>query len=833
MNKIIRLSKANMNRHKKETVLLGLLVMLCAILLASSVTSLMGIKKIVPKMVEESGCYRNNIYINQNIYSDKFLSFLEQDERVADYAHASMVYDEEMKIRNYRGFGDDALYDVCFMAESGEKEIEKFQVKTSLSKEQIEGFEHPVYLGKSEKEKLRVSEGDTLTILIDNKEYTFSVAGFYDTGLGMTGTKFVVNDQDFRVLEDYLTRYEIIGFQEAMEADVNEIIKDFQEYVKENSVNDTNGAIHGYAYSMFVSNAETNMSLLSSIVIVMAGVIIIAVIVMVRFRIVTDISEQIVSIGVLEAIGYQSKEIALSYILEYVLIALIGCILAILPGISLAKFLLKNAAASIYYCGQVEMTYFATGIVMVGLLLFVGLVAMTKALSVNQYPPVMAFRKGIATHHFKKNFFPLEKTKGNVHIRLALKDFLQNIGKRIGFTVCITVSTIMVLISFALGTFFSDGDRVLQNMSGHELADISLVAMGGTDPESFAEELRSMPEVDRVLLSASSVAVAVNDSDIQENLDIYQDFSETKTTIVTKGRLPKYDNEIAITTQGAMIHLAMGQTVTLEYNKVKRDYLVCGVVNSMVNPQTIYMTEDGFKNLNPLYTPNTYKIFLRDDADRDAFVSKLTQRYGENITDIKNSEVTGDTYEERLQSAARIKMAKAMSESGVSYMEYAIRVGDRVITGSTHNMKIESMDYEHDTFAEMIEQASQAFEGVAFALMMVSAVVVIIMLSILMSSAIRMQYKDLGIMKGIGYTSRELKFQMAFTIIPPTVISVVIGSILGKMGLGLLEMVVVRITIPVFSIVCLDCGILLFCFLCAYINARKIGKISVYELMTE
>lgn len=833
MNKIIRLSKANMNRHKKETILLGLLMMLCAILLASSVASLLGINKIVPKMVEESGCYRNNIYVDQNKYSDRFLSFLEQDARVENYSHASIVYDGEIKIKNYRGSGNDVLYNAGFISESGEKTIEKFQVETSLSKEQIEGLEHPIYLGKCEKEKLQVKEGDTLTILIDNKEYNFSVAGFYDMGIGMDGSKFVVANQDFRILEDYITRYEIIGFEEAKDANVNEIIKDFGEYVKEMSVNDTTGAVNGYSYDIFASNAKTNMSLLSSIVMIMAGVIIITVIVMVRFRIVTDISEQIVSIGVLEAIGYQSKEIALSYILEYVLIALGGCIVAILPGISLAKFLLKNAANSIYYSGQVEMNYYAIGLVMVGILLFVGFVAMTKALSVNKYPPVMAFRKGIATHHFKKNFLPLERTKGNIHIRLALKAFLQNIGKRIGFTVCITVSTIMVLISFALGTFFSNGDRVLHNMSGHELADISLVAIGGTDPESFAEELESMPEVDRVLLSASSAVVKVNDSEIRENLDIYQDFSETKTTIVTKGRLPKYDNEIAITTQGAMVHLAMGQTVTLEYNRVKRNYLVCGVVNSIVNPQTIYMTEDGFKNLNPLYVPDTYKIFLRDDADRDAFVNKLTQRYGDNITDIKNSQVTGDTYEERLQSAARIKMAKAMSESGVSYMEYAIRVGDQVITGSTHNMKIQSLDYEYDTFVEMIEQASQAFEAVAFVMMLVAAVVVIIILSILMSSAIRMQYKDLGIMKGMGYTSRELKFQMAFTIIPPTVISVVIGSILGKIGLGLLEMVVVRIPIPVFSIVCLDCGILLFCFLCAYINARKIGKISVYELMFE
>lgn len=832
MYKIIRLSKANIKRHTKEAVLLGILIFLCAMLLASSVSALLGIGEITPKMIEESGCYKNFIEVNQKIYSDRLLAFLEEDSRVVEHSHTRYA-SGEISIKNYKGSGNDWIFDASFVSENGERELEKFEIQTTLSDEQIKNLEHPIYFGKSEKERLAIKEGDEITLLIDNKEYTFTVAGFYESGVWMFSAKVVVSDEDLRMLEDYMNRYEVIGFNTTEEADADEVIKEFKEFVKDVSVNDASQAIVAYSYKDVVDNNEINMSSISKLAIIMAGIIIIAVIVMIRFRIVTDISEQMVSIGVLEAIGYKSIDIALSYIFEYVLIALIGCIFAFIPSIYMTGFLLKNAASIVHYCGQVDVLYSSIIFTMVGVILFVGMIAMSKALSVHKYPPVMALRKGIATHHFHKTFLPLEKTKRNVHIRLAFNDFLQNIKEKVGFVVCITVASSMFLTSFLIGSFFSNGENVLKSVCGHELADVKLEAVGGTDPESFAEELRGLPEVEKVLLSSTSVSAEVNNGNILVLIDIYEDFSETKTTVVTKGRLPKHDNEIAVTTQGGINNLKMGQTVTVEYNKVKRDYIVCGVVNSAINSNTIYMTEEGFKNLNPLYSPNAYKIFLREDVDQEAFVEKLTAMYGEKITYTKNGEVTGDALEERIRSAAEIKMAKAMSESGVSYMEYAIRVGDKLITGSTHNMKITSLEYEHDFYKNMMDQIKQIFVLITATLMAVSAIVVMIILSILMSSAIKKQYKELGIMKGMGYTSRELKFQMAFKMIPTTVIGVVVGSVISIGLISLIELILFKITVSIVSVIIVDFGLLLFCFVCAYVNAKKIGKISVCELMTE
>lgn len=486
MNKIIRLSIANIRKHKKESILLGILALFCTTLMASSVSSIVGIGKITPNMVEKSECYKNFVQIGQADYKDNFLSFFEEYPGIEKYDHAC-VLSGILKIKNYADTGEDRQYDISFVSKSKEELLEKYEVETSLSEIELSGIEHPIYLDVSKRGALNVSEGDDLTIIFEGKELTFTVAGFYESGIWMMGTKAVISEEDYAYLEEYLDRYEVIGINTVEGTDNSVLLKEFEAFAKELSVNDIIASLTMFSYEDIVTGNTTNMSLLSIIVSIMAGVIVIAVIVMIRFRIVTDINEQLVSIGVLEAIGYTSGEIAFSYIVEYVLIAMAGVV--------------------------------------------AGITAMTRALSVRKYPPVLAFRKGIKTHHFKRTFFPLEKTKRNVHIRLALKGFVQDARQNVGLTICIAVSTVMVLISFMLGSFFSDSDRILGSVCGHELSDIRIQTVGGTDCETFAAELGAMPEVDKVLLTADSVAVTFPESENNALLEVYKDYSDTTNII--------------------------------------------------------------------------------------------------------------------------------------------------------------------------------------------------------------------------------------------------------------------------------------------------------------
>lgn len=828
MKRILRLSLANIKKHKKESIRLAILLLFAVVLFPAAVSSIFGIGKITPAMVKESGCYKNFVQINQEYYSDRYLAFFENDPRVDDFNHTSLVTDV-LKVKDYPEKGDADLFDISFVPESGEHRMEAFTTDADFS-----SAEHPIVLDNSNKETLGVKAGDEITICREDKEFTFTVVGFYESGIWNFGTKAVVTDDDFSYLENYMERYEMIGLNTAENTDNTALLTEFKEFVEEASVNDVSTAMYTITYEDMATDNTLNMALLSIVIAIMSGVIVISIMIMIRFRIVSDIKEQIVSIGVLEAIGYTSGQIACAYVLEYVLIAFFAIVIGILPTVFMTSFLLKNAANTIHYGGSVPVPLLPMMICTAAILIFVALVAMSRARSVRKYPPVLAFRKGIETHSFKKTVLPLEKTRGSIHIRLALKEFLQGAKNQIGLSVCIMACTIMVILSFMIGSFFSNTDRILGSVCGHELCDIRIEAAGDVEPESFAKELEDLPEVSQVLLPAAGLGIKESDSDSSMNLEVYEDYEKTSTIILTEGRLPEHDNEAALSVQaGKRIGADMGDTVTLEYGRVKRDYIITGVVNSAVDPVTTYLTTNGFKRMNPAYTPSTFDIYLNEGVDRNVFADMLKQRYGREIAEYKDDEVTGDTLEERIRSAANIKMSKAMTEKGVSYMEYAIRVGDKLITGSTSAMKIKKLTFVLKENKEIADMLCVSFAGIAVIMMVISAIVVSLMLSILMASTIRKQYRELGIMKSMGYTSKELMFQMAFRIIPVAVFAVAIGTGISMLLMGVVDAFVAKISVSLFTVLITDIAILAFCFISAYISARRIKKISVYELITE
>lgn len=834
MKKILRLSFANIKKHKKESVLFLILITLGMVLLSAAVSAVTGIGKITPRMVEESGCYKNLVSIRQEHYSDRYLEFLEDKADVESFDHTSFVTDV-IKVRT-KDEGD-ILADISFVPLNGECRMESFEPDPEFGT-----AAHPIVLASANRDKFELSEGDDFTIIWDNKEFTFTVTGFYETGIWNYGTKAVINEVDFAYLENVMDdRYEMIGINTAAGADEQSVLSGFKAFAEEASINDLSGSWDSSAYGETLANNNINMSILSIITMIMSAVIVIAIMIMIRFRIVSDIQEQIVSIGVLEAIGYTSGQIAASYIAEYVLIAFTGAMIGAAPAMIMAKGLLKNAASSVYYGGPLTVPAAPVFICTMAVIAFVGITALSRACTVKKYPPVMAFRKGIETHSFKKNILPLAKTKGNVHIRLAIKALFQNAGNHLGLTVCIMACTVLALTGFILGTFFASPERILSSVCGHELCDIRIEAIGDIEPEAFAAELKGMPGVRQVLTPAVGIGVkAVNgnvgmDKDIPLIAEVYEDYSETSTIILTKGRLPEHENELCVTVQSLKMFVGaqIGDTITLEYGKVKKDYVITGVVNSVVNPNTVYFTTEGFKRMNPVYTPLAFDIYLNEGADSKEFAALLRERYGKEIADYKDDEITGDTLEEKIRAAADKKMAEAMTKQGVSYMEYAISVGDKIITGSTSLMKIKTLTFEREEVEEVADMLLVSFAGIAGIMMAVSAIVVSLILSILMASTIRRQYKELGIMKGLGYTSRELKFQLAFRIVPVAVLAVILGTVLSILLIGVVNAFVCKVIVSASSIILMDTAVLLYCFICAYISARRIKKISVYELISE
>ena len=831
MNKIMRLALANLRRHKKESVLLGILIMLCMALLSAALLAEKNIKRMYPDLTERTGAWHNRINMVEQEYDADCLRILRADDRVSFCAVYHYVSSASTRIPDQDG--KEQLYIVTFITEENERIFEQYSPQTSLSEAEIGVMQHPVIVPLNQKNQLNLHEGDAFSVISDSKKFTFTVAGFYESGY-FTEPKYILTEADYAVMKNVCDGWAEIGFNVRDEAEADAVLDDFAKGCLEAGIDA--GNFHYSTDRDMQSEFNTSVLFVLKIMEIMAVIILIAVAVMIGYSIVSDIREQIVSIGVLEALGYRSREIAASYAGEYALIALTGCAAGAVLGLVMQRLLI-GIAENMKGC-QAEHTVSVPllACVFFGLLLIVSALAFLKARSVRKYPPVLAFRRGIRNHHFGKSHFPLKNTKNSVHLRLSLKGFADNAGKSIGLTFVMIVTTFAVVLSFILYLFLGRGMNVVRAIAGHEMPDLQFATVAGVDAAAFRTELEAMPEIRKALPTCQMSEYNIDLIGLNDfaAADIYSDYSETENIFPYEGRFPQHDNEIMVSKQSAsMLGLHCGQSITLQYD-TQGEYIITGIVTAFVNGKAVYLTDGGMKRICPQYQPDSLQIYRSEGADTDALRRELDRRFGKNAANLSSAEnSTGQSYEARIRERAEQVIAAMIEQDGVTNVDYAIRSGDTVITGSSSGVRIHSFLNVSELLSSVLDSLCSAVSVMTALFMIISAAVVMMILAILMESEIRRQRRELGIMKSMGYTAKELMLQLAFRIMPAALAAVTVGTALSVLATKLLVSFIGDVPINLPAVLALDCVILLFCFASAWISAGKIKKISVYELMTE
>ncbi|MBR4201539.1 MAG: ABC transporter permease [Oscillospiraceae bacterium] len=833
MNRIFRLGIANIRRRKTESVLLALMVMLCMLLLGGSVAAEQTARCIFPDMMERTGAWDHEITYTAQSDDPVFAEYLAEDDRVADYAHFNYLFSMSMLMQDQSGKEQSSM--MCFITEQNEKQYEIYRPVSAWTDAEIAAAAHPIRIPLNQKDSLRLKEGDPFVLTLGAKKFTFTVIGFYETSFFSYG-QYLISDADYAVLRPLCTEAAGFGFKAAAGIDsdgLNAICSDFEQKCR-NTPGTQFEACSLTDYQLKKDNFNTDIVFILRFLEVMAGVIILSVAVMIGHRIITDIQEQIVSIGVLEALGYRSGEIALSYAAEYFLIAQAGCTAGTAGALVLYRVLVKIAEYLSGYASGRSICWQTLLICFAAVLLFSTLLAFMKARSVRKYPPVTAFRKGIGTHHFGRSHFPLRKTKGNVHLRLALKGFADNAKQNIRLTFVVSITTLAVVLSFILYGFLGKGSNVVLSIAGHEMSDLQLEIMPAVDAGSFAAELESMPEIRKVLPRTESMDMSVVGCNFELMADVFDDYTRTENIHPCDGRFPAHDNEVMLTkTASSAVKLTTGDSITLECGGVRRDYLITGIVTAFINADSVYFTADGYRRLVPDFAYNLFEVYVSEDMDPAEVRSLLDQKYGRSAASLGAETENSGSLEERIRQRAEQVTAALMQQEGITHLDYAIQIGDQIITGDSSKIMIKDYMNWPEMVTSLLSTLVTATGILTRLFMVISAVVVMVLLFILMKSEIRRQRRTLGIMKSMGYTSRELMLQLAFRIMPAAALAVVIGTVLGVTATKLLVNYIGAVPVNLPSIIAVDILILLFCFGCAYFGARHIKKISVYELMTE
>ena len=836
--KILRLSLFNLKKNKREAFSVMFLTAITMLLMGIGVCNITKVNTVFEEMFEATGSVENMVSFPAEKYRQEYKDILEEDDRVSRVEEIDALYYTRA---SYIKEDTEIGVPFVFLTENSEKKIEKFVPETNLTEDEINNFSHPIWLPSYFQYSQKYEAGNPFVVVIGGGEYPFEIAGFYESGLMgnvNNGLKCVISEADYQLLSIVMDEKKMIAYDCEDSLSAVEYIEKCSEQSSEN--------IRPYCFTFDKETEKSNTTMFITLylgfLLAVAFITMISCLFMIRHKISNDIEEQMQSIGVLEALGYKSKEISLAYIYEYVLTGGVGAVFGIFLVILLDPMLNSIIEGMIGYrvYGSVNLGI-QLGIMCI-LVLIIVLSALGKAKAVKKYPPVVAFRKGIYTHHFRRNHLPLSGAKGNINLRLSMKDLLGNTKHSIGIMVCIFATATAILCSFYMFDYLKAGAASIMPITGLEAGDVRVELMNGVDPYEFQETMLNLPEVRKALVTYPDFMVNAKDKSANTSFFngyavVIDDFKETENLHLIEGRYPEHENEIMITYGRAEKEgYSIGDSIVIEGDGIENSYIITGIVNSMSNSgKNLYFTSEAFRRSFPSAKPCVVELYLNEDLDRHEFSEKLTALYGGSVEDTIKEGGSVDNYVDKIKQVADEKMAQLISLYGVTDVDYTIKIGDTLITGNSERFILRDISSTLDLADGQLKPVADGMKAVSLVIVGFSVMVAAVILNVLAGTTVRRKRKELGIMKAMGYTSKDLMQQIAFRFMPIACVAVVIASVFSVylMNVFGLAMFAVVLDVNYWIIAPIDICLLLFCYLVTYISAGKIKEISVTELMAE
>ena len=833
--KIFRVSLFNLKRNKREAAAIIFLVLVTSFLMATFAVSITQIDSAFDRSFEETGSADFILLFRADKYRDRYRDILEEEYHVTDVRESKVLFGIAASALSKKG--ESIAYNMIFADENTERKMENFQKLNALPDDEIEKLSHPVWLPQYFEITAGYAPGETFTFISGGRDYPFTIAGFYNTGLYNSSSmlKCIVSDDDMVLLSAVYEEYRLIAFD-------TEKKFSYEEYYEKCSAKSNENVLsavipHDKDAERLAETVYLNIFLYMSVF--LSIVTLISALFLILHKISKDMEEQMVQIGVLEALGYTSRELSLSYICEYILTGGVGGVIGGITAAAFSTVMDTLTRGMMNRDVHTDVNILRIVIVVISIIALVTLFALSRAARVKKLPPVVAFRKGIKTHHFGKNILPLEKMRHSINIRLAFKGILNDHRSNIGTGICMIAAGVAIMFSVYTFDFLKSGYNGLLGVFGMETPDISILMMNGVNGEKFCDEIRQFPEVEKVLLTRAATGnyVEIKGSNQSATAISYADFSLTDNIHPKAGRFPEYDNEIMITAKREQTeNRHIGDSIIIMGDVCEKSFIITGIVSAMNNNGvSVYMTEDGYRRIHPNHRSNTVEITLKNEEDRPAFTEKLTALYGASAKDSAYAQSAQGSLEERIRAKADEKMAVLISQYGVTDVDYAIRIGDTVISGNSSRFVIKEISSVKDLAKSQMGPIAAVTKTFSFWAVVFIAVVVAVILGIIAVSAVKRQRREFGIMKSMGYTSRELMIQLTLRILPVTIISSCIAAVLSVWVQRAFWMAVFGVQIPesLPLMIGTAAALVLFCLTVTYMSAGSIRKISVTELMTE
>ncbi|MFJ7735573.1 FtsX-like permease family protein [Lysinibacillus sp. NPDC097287] len=778
----MNLAMANIRKSKSATVSLFIFILVAALLLNIGLMVITQLNPFFDQKVEQLKDPHTIIMMDDGSYDPNYKEF------ITNYSGVTETETEEAILMNIAkfNFGNSELTSstVIFNADAtrniGElKLVEKLNTSSA----------NDIFIPYIFKTNGGYELGDDFTFHYQNKEYDYRIAGFFETTMmGITNVgvmKFMLPAAPYQILEDELDNlskgYTISALMEDY-TQSTKLLYDFNKEFPQSASGETTSYFWGLDIEMVKNVSMLTINIIATILVAFSAIIVIVSLIVIKFRVSNNIEDGLENIGVLKSIGYTSRQILSSIILQYILIALSASVVGIALSYSLMPLIgsIISTLSGLIWNQSFDMMVNLISIFIVAACVVI--VTLVSAFRVRKILPVAALRGGIQTHSFRKNHIPLEKARGGLHFLLAIKSMLANVKQNIMILIIVMSLTFATVFSVVLYYNIASDKTAFVNLFGAEPANVMISVKPDADTGELLSDIEQMDQVRKVNIFD---LIPTNIDDQSVYTTVTNHYNQLENNVVYEGRQPKYENEISISwVVASQINKGIGDTVDVEYGAATEKYLITGLSQSIGNLGYIAaITIDGIQQLQPDYKGATLNVYLDGISNKD-FIKIVQKQYGDYI--------------------------------------------------------VETLDID-----ENIESQTSMYIDAVFAVMVIvltiTALVVVLILYLVIKTMIIKRKKEFGVMKAIGYSTIQLMNQISISLLPIIITGVGIGGLLGifftnpmlsvllsSAGVKRLEF---TIHLPIIAMVCV--GILILSFIVSMLVSLKIKKISAYGLITE
>lgn len=710
MRKILNQILYQLRKDKSSYISFAVIILITAFMLNCATTLLFQVDKAYDEKFEHLSTASVNVCIPKAQDSEGNLKAIDDIDGVLDAESHEAVFAEAV-VKDFKGA--DFSMNTMFYNLDAHRELNCFEVVAESDKKS----DNPIYIPLYVAEFGEFSLGDEIVYVIDGNPHTFTVAGIieemqygnYGSGLmcvylpeSVYGS-FYDNHQDSAVVEYSLSVDEGVKIESVK----NDVISTLES--KEVSVISKLDGESVKGVRMMVCN------LLILILIAFAMIILIVSVFLSNFRVKNSIESEIVNMSVLKALGYTSGQIVASITLPYSMVTMVAALVGV--GLSYLALPVLSQVLTVQSGFSFGLDFDVLSLLCAVIILtsIVTLFTFISARKIKRTQPIDGLRGNTGSKKAKKNYFPLESTKGNTQLLLIMKQIFAS--KKQNVLLFLVSFVLTVLIAFS-GTLFYNvvvkPDNFMSALS-EETPDV-IITPNEQSESSLEGALKEDSSVENTLQYTTG-SVKIKDNTV--TAFACEDFSQTTNDICYKGKNPEQADEIAL---GSAFEESyeIGDTVKVSVGENEKNFKVTGFVQSVnLQGELCQLSLKGYEALcEETQVPSLY-VYLKDTADAEKFVEAFEKEHSGEITDIVNSQ-------------------KLQKEAQDMYMGITVVL--------------------------------------VVLIFVITVLVVLFILYIVIKSLLVKRRQELGVYKAMGYSNLQLIAQTVGSFMPVSVVAILLSS---------------------------------------------------------